>query len=251
MTVLAIIGGSGLYNLGSPDHARVIEVQTPYQTESVSVLQEEFAGAEVYFIPRHGRNHSIPPHRINYRANLAALKELEVTDILAVNAVGGINPAMGPGHLVLPHQLIDYTWGREHSFFDGLSSMHNHVDFSHPYDETLRRCLNMACKAQKVSFSAQGIYACTQGPRLETAAEIQRLANEGCDIVGMTGMPEAALARELNLNYACIALVVNWAAGLQDEPISMAELQTVMTAGIGEVIRVLDKTLSLIDNVRQ
>lgn len=237
---LAIIGGSGLYHLHS-DHADTAlhEVLTPYAAAPVHLSLERSAAGELWFLPRHGRDHSIAPHEINYRANLWALREVGVQRIVAVNAVGGIAPSLGPGTLVLPDQIIDYSWGREHTFFSGQHAFERHIDFTHPYSGTLADSLQAAARTLQLEVQRGGCYACTQGPRLETAAEIRRLARDGCDIVGMTGMPEAALARELELEYACLALVVNRAAGLEATAISMESIKAVMADGIGEVRRLL------------
>lgn len=238
-TALAIIGGSGLYVLqpdaGSETHA----IATPYSSAPVILSLEQGDGGPVWFLPRHGRDHSVAPHEINYRANLWALREVGVRRIVAVNAVGSISPALEPGALLLPDQLIDYSWGREHTFFSGQHAFERHVDFTWPYSETIAGILQQAAARQRQPLQRGGCYACTQGPRLETAAEIRRLAQDGCDIVGMTGMPEAGLARELALEYGCLALVVNRAAGLQPAPIGMDDIRRVMETTIGAVRRLL------------
>ena len=181
--------------------------------------------------------------RVNYRANLWALKQAGAEAILAVNAVGGIHTAMGTGHFCVPHQLIDYTSGREHTYFADDLEQVTHIDFSYPYSEALRQQLIAALAAEGVGYSSQGVYACTQGPRLETVAEIARLERDGCDIVGMTGMPEAALARELGLDYACLALVVNPAAGKSTAVITMAEIERALHDGMGKVKSTLARVL--------
>ena len=215
---LAIIGGTGLSDLRGLEILRSHAVDTPYGQTSMAVEEGEYAGAPVFFLHRHGgHDRAIPPHRVNYRANLWALSELGATRVIAVNAVGGINPAFRSGELVVRGQLIDYTWGRDHTFGDGADGRLLHVDFSEPYDRDLRRALVAAAAAAGVPCRGDGVMAVVQGPRLETAAEISRLARDGCDLVGMTGMPEASLARELGLAYASICMVVNAAAGLDDE----------------------------------
>ncbi len=243
MTVYAIIGGTGLTALEGLVLRDALAVETPYGPPSAPVQRGEYAGQEVLFLARHGHPHRIPPHEVNYRANLWALREAGAGAVLAVNAVGGIHAAMGSGHFCVPHQLIDYTWGREHTFFAGDLQPVTHIDFSHPYDEPLRRQLLAALQAEGCAFSSHGVYGCTQGPRLETAAEIACLERDGCDIVGMTGMPEAALARELDLPYACLALVVNPAAGKSASLITMAEIEAVLAGGIGQARRVLARVL--------
>ncbi|WP_338922396.1 S-methyl-5'-thioinosine phosphorylase [Pseudomonas silesiensis] len=243
MTVYAIIGGSGLTRLEGLDIRQSLAVDTPYGAPSAEVQIGEYAGKEVLFLARHGHPHRIPPHRVNYRANLWALKQAGAEAILAVNAVGGIHPAMVTGHFCVPHQLIDYTSGREHTCFADNLEQVTHIDFSNPYSEHLRQQLMAALAAEGVDYSAQGVYGCTQGPRLETAAEIARLERDGCDIVGMTGMPEAALAREMELDYACLALVVNPAAGKSTAVISMAEIEQALRDGMGTVTSTLARVL--------
>ncbi|MDE1167625.1 MAG: S-methyl-5'-thioinosine phosphorylase [Pseudomonas sp.] len=244
MTVYAIIGGTGLTQLEGLSIRQALPMNTPYGATSADILQGEFAGREVLFLARHGHPHRVPPHRVNYRANLWALKQAGATSILAVNAVGGIHSAMGTGHFCVPHQLIDYTSGRDHTFFaDDLEHV-THIDFSYPYTESLRGQLIAALVAEGVAHSGEGVYACTQGPRLETAAEIVRLERDGCDIVGMTGMPEAALARELELDYACLALVVNPAAGKATAVITMVEIEAALHQGMGKVKATLARVLA-------
>lgn len=242
--MIALIGGSGLTELDGLELSDSLVVSTPYGAPSAPLLKGRYAGRDVLFLARHGHPHRIPPHQVNYRANLWALREAGARAVIAVNAVGGIHPAMGAGHLCVPHQLIDYTWGRASTFFEGELEHVTHIDFSHPYDASLREQLCRALRDCGEVFSERGVYACTQGPRLETAAEIVRLERDGCDIVGMTGMPEAALARELDLPYACLALVVNPAAGKSTELISMADIESELGRGMGRVRRVLAALLA-------
>ncbi|MDT8397233.1 MAG: S-methyl-5'-thioinosine phosphorylase [Pseudomonadales bacterium] len=243
---LGIIGGSGLYSVTARPDIRIEKLPTPYSSDPVQLHLEQADGRDFWFIPRHGKNHSIPPHRINYRANMWALKEVGVSRLVAVNAVGAIQEGLLAGAIVLPDQLIDYTWGREHSYFDGLDSLQNHVDFTFPYDTDLARIISQSCHALKIPVHQTGVYGCTQGPRLETAAEVRKLKNDGCDIVGMTGMPEAALARELDLRYSCLALVVNRAAGLDANPITMAQIQAALDQGLDDVRRIIFASLPLL-----
>jgi 5'-methylthioinosine phosphorylase len=210
---LAIIGGTGLYAFPGLTDVERREVRTRWGAPSAPIVTGTIAGKRVSFLARHGESHSFAPHRINYRANIAALHELGVRRVVGVNAVGGIRADMGPRALVVPDQLIDYTWGRPSSFCDAEGEAVLHVDFSEPYAAPLRADLLAAARAAGVAVVDGGCYAATQGPRLETNAEIERLRRDGCDLVGMTGMPEAALARELDIEYACLALVANWAAG--------------------------------------
>lgn len=244
MTVHAIIGGSGLTELSSLVLREVRSIETPYGLPSADVVLGEFAGRDVLFLARHGHPHRIAPHQVNYRANLWALKEAGAQAVIAVNAVGGIHAAMGAGHFCVPHQIIDYSYGRAHTFFEGELEHVTHIDFSHPYDALLRERLILALAAQGCAFSSHGVYGCTQGPRLETVAEIARMERDGCDIVGMTGMPEAALARELGLPYACLALVVNPAAGKAADVITMSAIEAVLAQGIGAARAVLARILA-------
>jgi 5'-methylthioinosine phosphorylase len=197
---------------------------------------------QVAFIARHGKGHKVPPHRVNYRANIWALHQIGVRAVIGVNAVGGIHARTGPGALAVPRQIIDYSWGREHTYFaDGLDAV-THIDFTEPYAESLRQLLLRS--AGNVDVWGEGVYACTQGPRLESAAEVLRLQRDGCDMIGMTGMPEAALARELGLAYACLALSVNWAAGLTEEPISMEAIGAIIDTGMASVLAVLTRAIA-------
>ncbi|QKF53579.1 S-methyl-5'-thioinosine phosphorylase [Pseudomonas graminis] len=244
MTVYAIIGGTGLTQLDGLTIRQSLAVNTPYGAPSGDIHLGEYAGREVMFLARHGHPHRFPPHKVNYRANIWALKQAGAEAILAVNAVGGIHPDMGTGHFCVPHDLVDYTSGRDHTFFaDDLEHV-THIDFSFPYSAPLRARLIAALAAEGCAHSDFGVYACTQGPRLETVAEIARLERDGCDIVGMTGMPEAALARELDLEYACLALVVNPAAGKSAAVITMAEIEQALHDGIGKVKATLARVLS-------
>lgn len=235
MTVYAIIGGTGLTQLEGLTKKALLNPDTPYGAPSAGIVRGEYAGRDLLFLARHGHPHRIPPHQVNYRANLWALKHSGAQAVIAVNAVGGIHDTMGTGHLVVPHQLIDYTHGRTDTFFEGELDRVTHIDFSHPYDEALRQKLLAALAATGHPYSAEGVYGCTQGPRLETVAEIARMERDGCDLVGMTGMPEAVLARELDLPYACISLVVNPAAGKSSGIITMDEIEAALANGIGKV----------------
>jgi 5'-methylthioinosine phosphorylase len=234
--MLAVIGGSGLYSLGEDFQIlQQLSRQTPYGDTSAVPLLGRWQEIEVVFLPRHGAEHSVPPHAVNYRANLWALKQAGVDSIFSVNAVGGIGAGMSPGTLALPAQLIDYSSGREHSFFDGSDGSVRHVDFSQPYSATLRASLEQAGLQLGLTMVASGTYGCTNGPRFETAAEIERMRRDGCTMVGMTGMPEAALARELDIDYACLSIVVNWAAGIADADISMEEIMANLEQGVQRV----------------
>lgn len=244
MNALAIIGGTGLTRLPGLRSTGESSLDTPWGPASAPVVKGLMAGREVFFMARHGDPHRIPPHRVNYRANLWALKEAGADEILAVNAVGGIHPAMGVGHFCVPHQLIDYTWGRQSTYFEEELEAVTHIDFTHPYDESLRQRLIGVLARVGVAHSAYGVYAATQGPRLETAAEISLLERDGCDIVGMTGMPEAALARELGMPYASLSLVVNPAAGKGQGVITMAEIEKVMEGGMEQARTIINAMIA-------
>jgi len=240
MAKLAIIGGTGLTSLKGLEITRREEMHTPYGEPSAPLMFGEMAGKEVVFLPRHGATHTIPPHKINYRANIWALKQSGVEQVIAVNAVGGIRADMTPGRLIVPDQIIDYTWSRINTFFEeGLEEV-VHIDFTEPYCEALRLAL-IACAVEAgLEVIGEGTYAATQGPRLESTAEINRLERDGCDLVGMTGMPEAALARELELCYGCLSVVANMAAGRSEEEITMEMIERHLSTGMADVRRVLE-----------
>jgi len=228
--MLAIIGGSGLTRLPGLTMTQREVVRTPYGEPSGAVSHGSLDGHPLIFLPRHGAGHTIPPHLVNYRANLWALKSLGVTDVVSIATVGAIHPELAPGRLCVPDQIIDYTHGREHTYTLYGEESVTHLDFTWPYCEDLRRQCLAAIAAAGEDALARGVYACVQGPRLETKAEIDRLAGDGADMVGMTGMPEAYLARELGLCYAAIAASVNWAAGRGDShaAISAAGIETML-----------------------
>lgn len=244
MSTLAIIGGTGLTQLANLNIIKHIQLDTPFGKPSAAYVQGELNGQTLIFLARHGNPHTIPPHKINYRANIWGLKELGVTQIIAVAAVGGITAAMQPAHIAIPDQLIDYTFGRKHTFFaDDLPAV-THIDFSYPYSESVRNRLITAAAKAAVAISTTGTYGCTQGPRLETAAEIRRMLQDGCDLVGMTGMPEAALARELGLDYAALAVVANWGAGIVTGEITMAEIEQHLHVGMANTALILQAFLA-------
>ena len=237
---LAVIGGSGLYNFPGLENAERRTVDTPYGPASGDIVVGDFAGKRLAFLARHGESHTLPPHRVNYRANLWALHSLGARQVVGVNAVGGIRGDMGPRVIVIPDQLIDYTHGRLTSYCDVEGAEVKHIDFSEPYTELLRRQLLAAAHTAGIAVIDGGCYGATQGPRLETRAEIARMKRDGCDLVGMTGMPEAVLARELEVEYACLALVANFAAGCGDEAeISIEEIFAHLAAATAEVPRIL------------
>ena len=245
MTELAIIGGSGLTRLHMLDIERREVMHTPFGEPSGALSFGSLCDRDVVFLPRHGYGHTIPPHMVNYRANLWALKEQGITQVIAVCAVGGIHPDLVPASIVVPDQIIDYTWSRQHTFFEADLTEVTHIDFTEPYCPEMRNQLLVAAEQVGIKTIASGTYGATQGPRLETAAEIDRMERDGCHMVGMTGMPEAALARELGLCYAVIAVSANAAAGRGDGPISMQAIEQYLTVGmeqVGVIIEQLVKT---------
>lgn len=238
----AIIGGTGLNSLAGT--AVDVSPESAYGVFSGGLTKAEHQGVGFYFLPRHGIGHHLAPHLINYRANIWALKQQGVSHIIAVNAVGGIHSDMKSGCLVVPDQLIDYSYGREQSFFDGRNESLRHVDFSFPFSDSLRQQIISSADSLGLSCFDGAVYAVTQGPRLETAAEIRRLGNDGADIVGMTAMPEAVLARELGINYASLCLVVNPAAGVSDELITVDQMQCVIRDKMADVKAIIYQLLS-------
>lgn len=241
--MIGIIGGTGLTQL---DELEVLESKwfdTPFGEPSAALTFGRIDGKDVAFLARHGDPHQIPPHKINYRANMSALKQAGVTQIIAVNAVGGIHKSLGPAAVAIPDQIIDYTHGREHTIYDSGSSDLEHIDFTFPYSQNVRSLLLAAASKAGVETLDGGTYGATQGPRLESAAEISKYKRDGCDLVGMTGMPEAALAREFDMDYACLALSVNWAAGLSDSIITMDDIHRAIEQGMGKIHKILKTCL--------
>jgi len=244
MQRIAIIGGSGLTRLKYLEITRREVLRTPYGEPSSPLVFGRLSGQDTVFLARHGQGHTIPPHEVNYRANIWALKEAGVTHVVAVNAVGGITPAMTTGRLVIPDQIIDYTYGRDHTFFGNEQKPVTHVDFTFPYCEELRGLLVKTARTARLDAAEQGTYAATQGPRFESIAEIRRMERDGADIVGMTGMPETGLARELGLCYACIAVVANPAAGKAAGTISLREIERTLENGMEKVRTLLEQAFS-------
>ncbi len=240
--MIAIIGGSGLTNLATLHVVRREVFRTPYGEPSGALTFGTLAGSEVVFLARHGYGHTIPPHEVNYRANLWALKQAGGRNVIAVASVGGVRADCGPGVLMVPDQIIDYTHDRRHTYFEGPEAPVTHIDFTWPYSAAMRARLLNAARSAKEPVIDGGVYGVTQGPRLETTAEIIRMERDGCDLVGITGMPEAALARELGLEYACLAVVVNHAAGKGEsaQAISVEHLGVVMKQSMSRVQRILE-----------
>jgi 5'-methylthioinosine phosphorylase len=243
---IGILGGTGLQELTGFKLLSEDSVQNKYGKPSAPLATLTIDGIKTIFLSRHGTPHKIPPHKVNYRANIYAFKNAGVENIISINAVGGITKKAAPGRIILPDQIIDYTWSRKHTFFeDDLDSV-VHVDFTSPYSDTLRDKVITVSDLTGINLIKHGTYAATQGPRLETAAEILRLEHDGCDIVGMTGMPEASLARELKINYVSICLVVNWAAGKSDELITMDSIQRHIDTGMNKILEVLKELVKII-----
>ncbi len=240
MSNFAIIGGTGLTSLNNLKILNQDIVQTPYGEPSGALITGELNGIEILFLARHGHEHTIPPHRVNYRANLWALHNAGVTHVIAINAVGGISSEYEPMRLAVPDQLIDYTHSRDNTFFDLNLEEVVHIDFTEPYCRSLRNLILSKAKSNNIDIIKSGTYAATQGPRLESIAEINKLEKEGCDIVGMTGMPEAALAKELGVSYACLAVVANFAAGKSDSAITMDIIEQNLLEGMVVVKQLLE-----------
>lgn len=247
--MLAIIGGSGLTRLANLEVTERRQVPTPYGEPSGALTFGRISGRAVVFLARHGDQHTIPPHQVNYRANIWALSQCGALGIVAVAAVGSIRSDLRPGDLVIPHQIIDYTWGRNSTYHESPDSAVRHVDFTDPYDQALRAKLCNAAAALGAVLGDAAVYAATQGPRLETAAEIDRLERDGADVVGMTGMPEAVLARELGVPYAAINVVANYAAGRGDsrQGISLEAIDQVLEGAMQRVHALLGRMLTADD----
>ena len=241
--MLAVIGGTGLSQLANLDVSHREVLRTPYGEPSGAVTFGQICGCPVAFLPRHGYGHTIPPHEVNYRANIWALCKRGAVGIISVASVGSIRADLKPGDVVIPHQIIDYTWGRKSTFHEGADCVVMHIDFTEPYDRSLRARLISAAGDVGIPVSDSAVYAVTQGPRLETVSEINRLERDGSDIVGMTGMPEAALARELGVPYAAISVVSNYAAGRADsrDGISFEPIQEVVHESMGHVRSIIER----------
>lgn len=244
--MFGIIGGSGLAKLAALQAPRRQVMRTPYGEPSGALTFGTLAGQPIVFLARHGYGHTLAPHEINYRANIWALKELGVEGVFAMASVGGIRADLGPRSLLVPHQILDYTHSRMATFFEGGAGTVTHIDFTEPYTQRLRERLIAAAGRAGEAVVDGGVYACMQGPRLETAAEINRLERDGADVVGMTGMPEATLAREAGLEYATLSVVVNHAAGRGDSRhhVELAQLDEVLRQVMVRAVRVLEHAVA-------
>jgi len=243
--MLAVIGGSGLSKLASLEVTQRRAVRTPYGEPSGALTFGRIRGRDMVFLARHGYGHTVAPHEVNYRANVWALKDAGVRSVVSVASVGGIRRDTVPGALMVPDQIIDYTWGRSATFFEGAGAPVTHIDFTEPYTQALRQRILAAARTCGEPMLDGGTYAATQGPRLETAAEINRLERDGADVVGMTGMPEAALARELGLEYAAIAVSANFAAGRGESAhaVPMERIEEVLAEAMGRVRRIIEQLI--------
>jgi 5'-methylthioinosine phosphorylase len=244
MARIAIIGGSGLSRMENLVIDRREVVTTPFGNPSSALTFGSCCSTQAIFLARHGDDHTILPHRVNYCANLAALQQAGATHVIGVCAVGGISQDMPPGRIAIPDQIIDYTWSRRHTIYEDHCNNAAHIDFTEPYCAALRTRLIDAAGKTGIGCATVATYGASQGPRLETTAEINRMDNDGCHIVGMTGMPEASIARELGLCYAVIAVCVNYAAGRGDGPIEMQEIEANLTAGMVNVRKILGQVLA-------
>mgnify|MGYP001813752465 FL=1 len=237
MRRLGLIGGTGLDHFGKA--VRSHDMGSPYGRPSARLAEYHIGQTQVFFLPRHGEQHETPPHAVNYRANIDAFRQLKVEGIVAVNAVGGTKAPFQPGSLSLPDQLIDYTWGREHTFSMVAGDALKHVEFAWPFEGSLRLELLKAAATAEIDLYDGGCIGVSQGPRLETAAEIRKFKQDGCGLVGMTSMPEAALAREAGLDYASLCIIANWAAGLEKEPVTMAVIEATLARAMIKVRKLL------------
>lgn len=256
MTKIGIIGGSGLYEIPGLILKKRKEISTPFGKPSDRYTIGQIGNAEVTFLPRHGSRHNLPPHMINYRANIWGFRKLGVKAIISVNAVGGIKKILGPGNIVIPSQIIDMTKNRKATFYDGSNSVAGmrdtvvHIDFTEPYCPEMRRILLKAGRTAKIPLINGGAYIAVEGPRLETASEITAFSRIGADIVGMTGMPEASLAREAEICYACISVVANFAAGISRNKLTTTEVMDAMRASTDKIKKVLKETFKILSENR-
>lgn len=242
--IIGLIAGTGFYDLPALKDGESRELDTLYG--KAQIRSGEWNGARLIFLTRHGVGHSIPPHLINYRANIKAMKDLGVEQIIAINVVGGINPKLSPGDLCLIDDFIDFTSGRQHTFSDGSKPGVQHVDLTRPYDAKIQSALRQSAKESGILLHENGVYAGFNGPRFETPSEIRLAALAGATVVGMTGCPEVSLAREIGIAYASIALVVNPAAGLSEAEITMDEINKALDLGKSKALTVIEGALKVL-----
>lgn len=245
MTKIAIIGGTGVYDPRILDNVREEQIDTPYGTVNFKV--GEFAGKEIAFIPRHGSKHSIPPHLINYRANIWAMKKIGVQNIIATTAVGSLNQAMKPGDFVIIDQFLDFTKNRTTTFYEGGERGVAHLDVTEPYCATLRGKLQLAAQNLGIAIHPKGVYVCTEGPRFETPAEIKMFAKLGGDLVGMTNVPEVTLAKEAEMCYATVSMVTNFAAGISPQPLTHNEVVETMAANAENIKNLIMECITMLE----
>lgn len=257
MTRIGIIGGSGLYDIKGLTTKEKKKITTPYGKPSDEYRIGKIGDTEVIFLPRHGAHHSIPPHMINYRANIYGFKKLNVERIISVSAAGGIKKGLKPGDIVIADKIVDMTRNRKNTFYDGKEGRNRlvprvvHIDFTEPYCPEMRKILLKAGKSVRVPLKNSGTYVAVEGPRLETASEIKAFGILGADVVGMTGMPEAALARELEICYSAIVLVANFAAGIKKKKLTVAEVMEAMKASMEKIKSLLKETFRLLPEKRK
>lgn len=250
MSKIGVIGGSGLYEIEGFVLRKRQAVATPYGKPSDKYLLGKIGKTEVVFLPRHGSHHNIPPHMINYRANIFGFHKLGVKRVLSISAVGGIRKGLKPGDIVILDQVLDMTRNRKSTFYDGKNGV-VHIDFTDPYCPELRETLKKAGRRVRVSVKNGGTYVAVEGPRLESASEIRSFGILGGDVVGMTGMPEASLARELEICYSGLSVVANYAAGISRRKLTVAEVMEAMKAATTNIKRLLSETFRLIPDGRQ
>ncbi len=245
MAEIAIIGGTGVYDASILHNVREESIVTPYG--DVSYMLGEYAGKEIVFIARHGSHHSIPPHKINYRANIWAIKKIGVQKIIATTAVGSLNSAMKPGDFVLIDQFLDFTKNRISTFYEGGERGVVHLDVTEPYCPSLRKTIKKAAVQEGLSIHEQGVYVCTEGPRFESPAEIKMFAKLGGDLVGMTNVPEVVLAHEAEICYATVSMVTNYAAGISPTHLTHSEVVETMAANGENIKKLIMKAIALVD----
>lgn len=245
--MFAIIGGSGMAQLSCLEISHREVVRTPYGEPSGPLTFGKINKHEIVFLARHGPGHNLPPHAVNYRANLWALNSLSPTRVVSVASVGGIRSDLTPGKIVIPDQIIDYTYGRKFTYFEDTDRPVTHIDFTEPYSAKTREYIIKAAELENEEIIDGGVYAAMQGPRLETAAEIIKLEREGSDMVGMTGMPETALAKELGLHYAAIAVVANYAAGrgTNTHAVRLEDVSAVLDNSMISVRKIIERVVEL------